>query len=141
MQTKPWLPKELIQYERARKVLGVLAKGKPDAKMYRALFRKKVIDLISKAPDLYPIETELNLPLNYLNDPSDPEVVFLDLEDLAEGWRRPAHDLIMYLRGAAPVEDVAADLNLQAEEKAKPKDFRKELEDLTLAEFLHLATT
>ena len=140
MQRQPWVPKELLPYSRARKVLGVMVAGEPTADQYLNLARRKVVDLIAKAPDLYPIETFLNLPLNHLNDPTDPEVVYQDLEDLAPEWRIPIHDLSMHLQGKGTLQEVKGSLNLAGESK-ELGNFRKELENLTLEEFLELATT
>ena len=139
MQLKPWLPKELTRYPVARKVLGVLAPVEPDAQGYKVLHRQKVISLIKKAKDLEPIKTYLNLPLEALNNPKDPEQVYQDLEDLAPEWRTPVHDLIMSLKNKTSLKEVFQALNLGQEEKSPPLKFREELEDLTLEEFLSLA--
>ena len=137
---QPWVPKQLMKYSRARKVLGVLAQGEPTAEQYKILHREKVTDLIRKAKDLEPIRTYLNLPLEELNDPKNPEAVYQDLEDLAPEWRKSVHELIMSLKNKTSLKEVMRKLNLGQEEPHPPLKFKKELSELTMEEFLELAT-
>ena len=140
MALQPWIPEALKKYSKARKVLGVMATGEPTADQYQRLHREKVITLIRKAENLEPIETHLNLPLHYLNNPKDPEAVYQDLEDLAPEWRSPVHFLVMHLKGKEPMREVKERLELeQADLQTPVRKFRRELYELTLEEFLDLA--
>lgn len=142
MQQKPWIPAELKKYPRARKVLGVLASKEPNDLQFKDLHREKVIGLIKKAKSLEPIATYLNLPLSSLNNPKDPEAVYQDMEDLAPDWRRPVHELIMYLKTKkkADLQEIFKTLDLGNDREQTLKGFQRELFELTLEEFLELAT-
>ena len=139
---KPWVPTQLLKYQRARKVLGVMCPREPNYQDYQALHREKVERLVAKAPNLEPIATYLNLPLSNLNNPKNPRAVYQDLEDQAPEWRRPVHDLIMFLKNGQKedLQDIFEVLNLAKDKEPKEMSFQKELESLTLEEFLYLAT-
>jgi hypothetical protein len=140
---QPWIPLALLPYPKARKVLGVMqpTRGKMTAAQYEGLAREKVVKLIKEDPNApRTIEAQVDLPAHQLNDPESPEAIYQDLKELiSEMWRGPEHALIMHLRHKGDLDRVKDALLLDQEEKSSPETFQKELEGLTLVEFLELA--
>jgi hypothetical protein len=147
---EPWLPPELEGSEWARKVLGVLLKypDEPNAEGYLDLHDEKVLEMLRQAPvrekdnpqnlleDLLPEEWER------LGEKASPEQILEAMKVNAPGWQRQRRLLAKYLDQELSLSQLREELGLDDEYKSlvSRSEFKKELEELTLREFLELAT-
>ncbi|GAF87874.1 unnamed protein product [marine sediment metagenome] len=138
----PWLIDPLMCWEKARKVLGILVplKEKVNAENYPLYYRRKVLNLISRTPDYLNAIQTFCPPLAYFHLPEnpDPELVLANLLPVEELWSLE-HNLVMYLQKKVSEKELREQLNpLPERRKVSKLEFRRELNQLNLWEFLEL---
>jgi hypothetical protein len=141
-----WLPKELREYGVARKMLGVLVPetAKVNGENYLLYLEEKLRKLLENEenPDHY-LEDFLGEGAGTLKGWKVDELLeFLKGHAL---WSSAPLNLALYLRGKLPLDEVKASLYLpekaEEENEISPEEFKEELEELSLAEFLELTTS
>jgi len=147
IELKPWLPKELQKWGYARKVLGLLLHPEVaqsvNKENYPLYYEDKVLELL-QGKEENPAEVLDNLLAAGLSPEvdSDPDsLVAAMLEE--EEWQGPLQAMNSYLRGSLKLEDLKEELNLQEQnsEPVSEEEFRKELEELTLREFMEMTVS
>jgi hypothetical protein len=147
MARRAWCPKGLMQYNRARQVLGVfLPEGKeedPSPEKYSLLYDQKVEALIQQDPDwLETLETELETRAWYYLRKTDPIETITANMKLDSRWTHPRSAVMSFLGNQRTLDHVKDYLAIDQESEKSlvgREAFRKELEELTLTEFLELA--
>ncbi len=138
MDKQPWLPSELRGYETARKVLGLLVSPKFKEENYQAQYEDKILELIKQGNE-NPQEV-LNdlLPRGFeINKGEKPESTLARMYQ-ESAWMRPDILFTSYLRKTLTLKQLMESLGLTQKETVTKEQFRKELEELTLREFLEL---
>jgi len=141
----PWIPEPLIYWEGERKVYGVLVLEGVEVtgENYLLFHDSKILSLIERDPD--PERLFENLIPNWQRtEESNPKKLF----DLLKGsggtlWQGSRTLVNEYLRKHMKLPELIEHLgllNLPKEEKPSLHEFRKELMQLTLLEYLEMTT-
>ena len=142
MHDKPWVPTPLRKYKTARLALGVfLLKGDPvppDPMTYSHRFEGKVMNLLLGREA---VEEELNpIVARNLDEKASPLEMLDTVMENDDRVMSPMMEMKSYLRKESPLRELREflDLNLAEPEPVTEKEFRKELDELTLQEYLEL---
>jgi hypothetical protein len=137
-----WLPPELLGWEYARKVWGVLKHPEDDPeKDYQGLYELKLLELLKK--EQKENENPQVLLENLLPewwDPgknSSPEELLQAMEN-AGGWQGPRRVFLQYLNGSVSLKELREQYALKESSLVALSQLRKDIENLSLREYLEL---
>jgi hypothetical protein len=148
---RAWLLEDLKPWPVARKALGLvlsLPEENP-LKWYNLLYREKVLKLLQNALKSREdwrevVETYLlaGAKLDHMLPAKPKAKDLLDALEAVNGWQSPRLALSLYLQKRGPLQAVKDSLGLVDEYREPVSDlqFLKELNELSLAEFLELVT-
>jgi hypothetical protein len=140
-----WLPPELLSWEWARKVFGVLKRPQDDPKKeYLNLYELKLLDLLEREQE------ESGNPQvlleNFLPEWWDPgknasQEELLQAMESAGGWQGPRRVFLQYLKGSVSLNELKEQYGLKNPSLVPVSQLRKDIENLGLREYLELVSS
>jgi hypothetical protein len=136
-----WILEELRDYPRARKVLGLPVPQSLEVtgENYRTLYYRKMMGLIARWRGDPNGLLESFIP-NWESVPRKD--LRFNLEERSGPWKRPMLVMMSYLKGKGSLEKVKTAIDLVGDRKdpVTDQEFQKELDSLSLEEFLELTS-